>query len=147
MEGHSVPHPDMQTAACRQGRWEEMQRCEPPNRRAGRTRPQIGGCVVAGFCPARTARSPIPTPALPWRIAEIDGDHGLSCRRMAIETVGLEPPLLDCGNRRPAENKIPTNNFQILDVAIASTHCLQYHRSLKFLPSCFGWLHRTPGST
>src|SRR5260370_30337873 len=99
MEGHSVPHPRRQTAACRAGLLEEIQRREPSNRRAGRTRPQIGGCVVAGVCPPRTARSPIPTPALPWRIAEIYGDYGLSCRPMALENVGVGPPLLLCGQR------------------------------------------------
>src|SRR5260370_36963547 len=117
MGGQRLPRPRTQCAGWRAGLLEEIQRREPPERRAGRTRPQIEGCVVAGLCPARTARSPIPTPALPWRIAEIGGDHGLSCRPMAIENVGLEPPLLGCRTRRAAENKIPTNNFQILDVA------------------------------
>src|SRR5260370_4576031 len=114
MEGHSVPRSRRQTAACRAGLLEEIQRREPSTRRAGRTRPQIEGCVVAGLCPARTGRSPVPALALPRRIAEIYGDRGLSCRRVAVETVGLEPPLLDYGNRRPAHNIIPTNQFHIL---------------------------------
>ena len=52
---------------------------------------------------------------------------------MAAETVGLETPLFNRGNRRPAQNKISANNFQILDAAIASNYRLQYYRSVKFL--------------
>jgi hypothetical protein len=88
---------------------------------------------LAGLCSARTGQSPVATLTLPWRTAEIDGDHGLSCRSVAAEAVGLETPLLDCGNRRPAQNKISPNNFQILYAAIAPNYRLQYHWSVKFL--------------
>src|ERR1035437_6636445 len=118
METHGVPDPRRQTAACGAGLLEEIQRREPSNRRAGRTqRPQVGACVAAGLCPARAGDSP--SPHLPWWIDEIDGDHALSCRSVAVESVGLKPPLLDGGNRRPPQNKISPNNFQILDAAIA----------------------------
>ncbi len=52
---------------------------------------------------------------------------------MAADTIGLKLPLLNCGNRCPAQNKISANNFQILDAAIASNYRLQYHSSVKFL--------------
>src|SRR6202162_6121769 len=96
---------------------------------------------LARLCSARTGRSPVTTLALPWRIAEIDGDHGLSCRSVAAEAVGLETPLPDCGNRRPAQNKISPNNFQILYAAIAPNYRLQYHRPVKLLGYRFGWIH------
>ena len=80
--------------------------------------------MVAGLGPASTGRSPVTTVTLAWRIAEIDGDHGLSCSSMAADTVGLKPPLLDCGNRGAAQNKISANNFKILDAAIAPNYGL-----------------------
>ena len=83
----------------------------------------VEGCVVAGLCPAEQG-SPVTTLTLPRRIAEIDGDHGLSCSSMAADIVGLKPPLLDCGNRGAAQNKISANNFQILDAAIAPNYRL-----------------------
>ena len=89
--------------------------------------------MEAGLCPARTGWSPVPTQTLPWRIAKIYGEHGLSCGSVAVDRVGLESPLLDCGDRRPAQNKISPHNFQILNRAIAPNPRLQYHRSVKFL--------------
>jgi hypothetical protein len=52
---------------------------------------------------------------------------------VAVDAVGLEAPLLDCGNCRPAQNKISAHEFEILDAAIAAHHCLQHDRSMKFL--------------
>ena len=94
-----------------------------------------------GALPRRTGRTPITTLTLPRRIAEIDGDHGLSCRGMAADTVRLKPPLLDCGNRGAAQNKISANNFQIFDAAIAPNYRLQYYWSVKFLGQRVGWIH------
>src|SRR6202171_6439194 len=94
-----------------------------------------------GALPRRTGRSPVTTLTLPWRIAEIDGDHGLSGRSVAADTVRLKPPLLDCGNRGAAQNKISANNFQIFDAAVAPNYRLQYYWSVKFLGQRFGWIH------
>src|SRR5271167_3010622 len=52
VESHGVSHSRKQAAAGGAGLLEEIQRREPSNRRAGRTRPQIEACVVAGLRPA-----------------------------------------------------------------------------------------------
>ncbi len=57
---------------------------------------------------------------------------------MTVDTVGLEPPLLDGGNRRSAQDEVSSNNFQIFDAAIASDYRLQDYRSVKFLRQPFG---------
>src|SRR5258708_4319867 len=119
-----LPHPHRQTAACGTGLLEKIKLGEPSNRRArGTQRTQDVGCVVAGL-PRQGRGGARSSLTLPWRMAEIHRDHGLSCRGVAAESVGLESPLLDGGNRRPAQNKISPDNFQILDATIASNHHL-----------------------
>src|SRR5271163_4036987 len=113
VEGDSIPHPHKQAAARSAGLLEEIQRSSPSNRRGARTRrAQIG---LAG------------------RSAEINCDHGLGCGRVTVEIVGLELPLLDCSNRRPAQNKISPENLQIFYAAVASHSRLQDHRSVELL--------------
>src|SRR5260370_38063221 len=79
------------------------------------------------------AEEPRPTLTLSRRIAEIDGDHGLSGGGVAVETVGLEPPLLDRGHPRPARNKISTKKVQILYGPLPPNTALDHNRCVNVL--------------
>src|SRR5208282_5768112 len=125
VEAHGIPHPRRQAATNRAGLLEEINRSKPTNRRRRRTRPQVeerlrGGrrSCGDGALPRQDVAESIPALSLSRRIAETNGDRGLSCRGVTVDTVRLEPPLLDGGNGRSAQDKVSSHNFQILDAAI-----------------------------
>src|ERR1039458_4872425 len=80
--------------------------------------------------------------ALAGWIREFYGNHGLRLGSVPVERIRLEPPLLDGGDGRLAENKVSTHNLQILDVAVAPDRGLQNYRPLQFLRQRLGGIRR-----